>query len=173
MGRHPASFELAGLPHRTAPDEQAIALPGRFPLRAQPDDRRAIEPALQKIRQVDIRKIDVPADQALLELPAGRIGYLDDRHLDPGRLYQSGAERVVDSKHREAITIVGQAQFHELPTTSHSAMGGCGSRSQYARSPATTWRRSRRRSLSLKSVRACKVQRLSHRTRSPTRHLCA
>ena len=40
-------------------------------------------------------------------------------------------------------------------------------------SPRMVTRRSSRRSSALKSVRACNVHRLSHITRSPTRHTCS
>ena len=91
MGRDQPPFELARPLDLALPHEQAIALAGRLPLRAEADDGRAVEPPLEEVREIDVRDVDLAADQDVLELAAGRIRHLNHRELDAVRLHQSGA----------------------------------------------------------------------------------
>ena len=70
-----------------AADENSIALHRRFPFRRETDDRRALKFLMKKVWQVDIRHLDVAADQRLFLLMARWVGQLDHFHVKALRLH--------------------------------------------------------------------------------------
>ncbi len=87
MGRDYPTFEILRRFDRTVgAHENTIPLHRRLPFRRQPDDRRPLQLAAEKIRQIKICRLHIAADQCLLLLLAGRIRQLDDFHINAVRL---------------------------------------------------------------------------------------
>ena len=91
---HHATYRIAsdftvGAPYwrtEVGAHENTIPLHRRLPFRRQPDDRRPLQLAAEKIRQIKICRLHIAADQCLLLLLAGRIRQLDDFHINAVRL---------------------------------------------------------------------------------------
>ena len=113
VGRDQPAFEILRRFNRAiGAHKHPVAFHGRLPLSRQTDDRRALQLAPEKIRQIEIRRLHIAANQRLLLLFARRIRQLDDFHVDAVGLHFTNGQGVVGAKHAEAVAIVREGNIH-------------------------------------------------------------